>query len=444
MHVRFGGLLAALVPAAFVAAGPAWSQQNAEARTGLSAAEVMAIAERAEAAGDTASAIAAYGALANDPDVDVRNEARFRHGRLLAASGDLSGAALLYRRILDEKPDAARVRIELAAVLARMGDEAAARRELRQAQATGLPAEVALAVDQFAAALRARKPFGASLSVAIVPDSNINRATSRETLDTIVAPLELSQDAREQSGLGVRVGGQVYARVPLAANLTLVPRVSGQAELYRQSQFNDVSISTAVGLEWTAGRRDRLQPALAHTNRYYGGELYAQTSSAVLNWVHGLGRSAQLDTTATAARADYRTNDLQDGWLLDVSATYEQALSARSGFGVTLSATRQTARDPGYATISGGISAVYGREVGAASLFANVGVRQLEADERLFLFSDRRREWLYSAGAGGSFRKLAIAGFAPLVRLSYERNVSTVGIYDYSRFAADFGITRAF
>ena len=35
-------------------------------------------------------------------------------------------------------------------------------------------------------------------------------------------------------------------------------------------------------------------------------------------------------------------------------------------------------------------------------------------------------------------------GFAPLVRVSFERNASTIGLYDYSRLASEFGPARAF
>lgn len=429
--------------AALACAAPAYGQESAQSITGLSAADVMDIAARAEAAGDPESAIAAYSALTADPDVDVRSEARFRHARLLVAREDYAAAAALYRRILDERPDAGRVRLELAALLARLGEEGAARRQLRQVQAGSLPPEVALAVNQFTSALRATQPFGASVSFAIVPDSNINRATDAQTLDTIIAPLELSEDAQAQSGIGFRAGGQAFARVPLGGGVTLLPRLSGQAELYRDSRFNDVSASAAVSLE-IASARDRFRPTVAETFRYYGGERYAQTTSASLGWQHALGRSAQLETTISAARADYRLNDLQDGWLFDVSAGYERAFDARSGGAAAVSASRHVARDAGYSIKAGGANLLYWRELGRLTLFGSVGLRRLEADERLALFPERRREWLASGAVGGTIRHLSVAGFAPTVRVGFERNTSSVGIYDYSRTSVDFGITRAF
>jgi hypothetical protein len=39
---------------------------------------------------------------------------------------------------------------------------------------------------------------------------------------------------------------------------------------------------------------------------------------------------------------------------------------------------------------------------------------------------------------------LTVRGFAPLVRINFERNWSAVGIYDYRRLSVDFGLNRAF
>ena len=276
-----------------------------------------------------------------------------------------------------------------------------------------------------------------------MPDSNVNRATDAATLDTVLAPLQLSRDAREQAGVGARIGSQVYARVPVAPNLSLVPRVSGQGEFYRQGRFNDVSASALVGLEWSLGR-DRLRPSIGGTQRWYGGSPYARTATAAIDWQHPLGSKAQLTTSATIADTAYRGNHLQDGLLLNGAVAYERAFSPRTGGSITLSATRQTAKDPGYATASGAANLLGWHEFGRTTVYATAGLRRLEGDARLFLFPERRKDWNYSLGLGATFRRLQIHGFAPIVRLDWERNRSTVGIYDYSRKAATIGLTRAF
>jgi outer membrane protein len=418
----------------------ALAQNNAQT---LDVAQMFELAAARQVANEAETAVVLYQALEANPDPEIRAEARFRHGQLLETQHRYKDAALLYRAILDEKPDAQRVRLELAKVYALMGDMPGARRALRQAQAGGLPPEVAQVVDQYAAALRSFKPVSMSLEVSLAPSTNVNRATSAKTLDTIIAPFDLSDDARAKSGLGFRIGGQVFARVPLKPKLQLTARISGQSNLYRDSQFDDAVTAAQIGAELQLGKV-QLRPQIGRSYRWYGHSLYATTNSVSINFSRPIGRRAQLEVQGGAGWADYRTNDLQDGQIYDASISYERALTQRSGGSFTLSGQRQVAADRGYSTTSGGANLVVWREMGKATVFANAGLYRLEGDARLFLFPDRRKEWLGRAGIGATFRQIKIAGFSPVVRLNYERNQSTVGIYDYSSLSGDIGITRAF
>lgn len=409
----------------------------------LSAAQMLDVASQAQQAGKLADAETIYAALTKDPDIDVRSEARFRLSQLLTGQKRYVDAAIALRAILDEKSDAQRVRLELARVLALMGDERGAFKVLRQASAGGLPPDVALVVKQFTNAFRSRKPLGASLELALAPDSNINRSTNADTLDTIVAPLQLSRDARRQSGVGLKIGGQAYVRLPVAEGVRWLTRLSSQANLYRSSAFNDISGSAQTGVEWSKGR-SVWSPSLGRTYRWYGGNLYAVTDTASLNWRRALGVKAQLESDAAVGRSGYRLNALQSGTIYDFSVSYERALSMRSGGSVTLSTERQKAADPGYSTTSAGLGVAYWHELGQITLFASANARRLEADARLLLFPRRRRETYWRLGAGATFRQIQIAGFSPVLRASHERNRSSVGIYDYGRNTVEFGISRAF
>lgn len=410
---------------------------------GLTAAQLFELADHAKNRNDQEAAETIYRALEHDPDFDIRNEARFRHAQMLTRQTKLTAAAILYRAILDEKPDASRVRLELAAVLAQTGDLSAARHELRQAQAGGLPPEVAQVVNQYVAALRSFKPWGGSFELAVAPDSNINRATDAKTLDTVIAPLNLSGDARQRSGLGLKSSGQLYLRANLDKDITLVPRISGQGAFYRSDQFNDVSGSAQLGLEWRS-KADRFTPSAGYTRRWYGGDLYARTQSLSLDWLHPLGKRAQMSANIGVSRVRYVRNPLQDGAIYNGSLTYERALSARSGGSISFYFNRQTADDPGYATTSGALGTVYWHDFGKMTLFGTATASRLKADRRLFLYHDRRKEWYVRGGIGATFRQLKVAGFSPIVRIAYERNWSTVGIYDFKRAATEVGITRAF
>jgi hypothetical protein len=304
---------------------------EAATRSGLSAAQMFEIAGQAVGDADNAAAITIYEALARDPDIDVRCEARYRHGQLLVFGKNYLEAAVLFRAILDEKPDAGRVRLELAGVLMAMGEDSGARRELRQAQAGGLPPDVVRVVDQFQGALRANQPIGGSLEIALAPSTNINRATSATTVDTVIARFDLSKDAQAQSGLGGRIGGQGYLRLPVTDGLRWTLRGSGQGVFYRKSQFNDVAVAAETGLELTTGR-SRLQPSIGRIWRWFGGEVFTVSNTANLSWLRRIGARSQLDASIGYGRNDFRLNDLQDGNSYDASADWNtRSIHAAAG-----------------------------------------------------------------------------------------------------------------
>lgn len=409
----------------------------------LSADDLFMIAGRAIAASRFGDAEAIFRALSRDSDGEVRAEARFRLGLMFASMRRYRAAAQAFRDLLDERPDANRVRLELGRVLAMMGDEDAARRQIRQAQAAGLPPEVAITVGRFANSLRNSHRVGGSLEISLVPDSNINRATKAATIDTVIAPLTLDQDARARSGAGAKLSGEIYGRLPLAGGVKLLARSFGQASLYSERRFNDVSTGFSIGPEFRTGT-DRFRPAAGLSWRYYGGDLYARTRSISLNWLHPQGLRSQFLTDLSIAQAIYPINRLQSGRIYDASVALEHGFSATSGGSITLSANRQTARDPGYSTASGGIALLLWQDLGAATIYGTASYRYLGSDARLSLYPKRRSDDYVRIGSGASFRRLAVLSLAPIIRLAYERNRSTVGMYDYRRFSIDVGIIKAF
>jgi outer membrane protein len=431
--------------AALAAAAPAGAQESGAAKTvSLSAAELFAFADQARDAGDFATAQAAYRALAANPDMELRTEARFRLGLMLAdAQHKWSDAAVEFRKILDDKPKAARVRLELARMQAMMGHPGAAEREFRAAQANGLPPEVEQMVRFYANALGARKPFGGSVEVAIAPDSNINRATKSDTLGTIIGDFTLDQNARAKPGVGLALKGQGYFRTGIDQRANLLVRLSASGDVYRQSQFDDVVVGVQAGPEYASGK-DRISLSAGPAWRWYGMAPYSFTVAVSGNWQHPTGKRSQMRVDAGIAHIDNRRNDLQDGTAYSLSAGLDRAFSARFGGGVQLSASREATRDPGYATASGGANAYLFRELGKTTAVVSLGYSHLEADQRLFLYPKRRVEDRYTASLSATFRTLHIGTFAPLARLRWERNISTIELYDYSRFAGEIGITTAF
>lgn len=409
----------------------------------LSPSEMFEAAAAAQHNRHFATAEAIYRALSSNPDPAVRNEARFRLARMFRAQDRLSDAAVLLRRILDEQPNAEPVRLELASVLVAMGDEAGARRELRAARAGKLPPEVARQVDRFSEALRARKPLGGSLEITLANDSNVNRATRSDMLGTVIGDFTLDKNARAQSGRGVSLNGQGYGRVPLGRQMDLLTTVSGSADLYRKSQFNDITLGATIGPEMTLGKY-RLQASAGASRRWFGQVPFTDVATLQLDFARPLSATTEVRGAVAGSRIWNHLNALESGHSFSASVGTEIALSSRTGVGLTLVGIRQALNDPGYSTTSGQVSMFAWREAGRVTYTGALTWGRLVADERLLLYLHRRDERLYRASFGATARQFQFRGFAPTISFTWERNRSPVEIYDYGRCVFNVGVVRAF
>jgi hypothetical protein len=421
--------------------GEAATQSGATVRT--TATGLFRFAEAAMSKGDIETAEKAYRALSSDALAEIRAEARFRLALIESKRGHLTKAATLLRQVLDEKPNATPARLRLAQLLDTMGDQDGAWKEVRAAQASGLPPDVARIIDRWSDALRAARPIGASFEVALAPDSNISRSTRSDTLGTIFGEFEIDEDSKAKSGLGLSIRGQAFRRFDLRGEASLLARVSGSADLYRQSRFDDMALDLAVGPELQLGR-NRVTIEAGATQRWFGLEPYMRSGRLEASIRRPLNTRTQLRLSASAALLDNQANDLQDGKSYSLRAGIERALSATTGVALNLSTDRLSAKDPAYSTTGWRAGLFAWRDVGRTTLTAGAELGRLRADERLALLPEARRDKLSRLTFGATFRQLTLGGFAPVTRLVIERNRSTVEFYDYSRTRTEFALVRAF
>lgn len=443
MLVRIASIL---LLAAFAA--PAIAQQQScdpaqGCATGLTAPQVFGIAERYAAAHRFADAETLLKGLTHDPNADYRAEARFRLAALREAQGDKQGAIEWLKALLDEKPNAGRPRLELARLLAETGDESGARRELRRAGAAGLPEDVARVVDRFATALRSSRTIGGSIEVAIAPDSNINRATTQERVDTVVAPLTLSRDARATSGIGFSLSAQGFARGKITDHVDLLSRASVRADLYGKSRFDDIVMTLASGPEFRLGGA-RVRPAAVAQRRWFGGDLYSESYGGSLNVLKPLDRVSQVEGELTILQSNYARIPVQDGLLTDFNIAYDRALSPRFSTRVSVRATRQDAQVDFLSTDSVGVDLLASRAFGKQLGFIQLSGFRLGAKGRDPLFGATREDRRFDVTAGLILRRFTWHGLAPLIRVIHTESDSTIPIYDFRRTRVEFALSREF
>lgn len=433
----------ALLMAAAPQVPPSTDQTQPNIKVELTSEEMLRAAARALSDNHPELAQRLLMALISDPRMEIRNEARFRLADLAARKRHWQKAGQYLRDILDEDPQASRVRLELARIQAEMGDIEGSRRSLREAQAGGLPPDVAQAVERFSNTLRARKPFGVNVQLAIAPDSNINRATRSTTLGTVLGEFDIDENARRTSGLGLKLAAEAYWRRPVAKEISVVARAGITGDLYGRSEYNDVGAIVSIGPEFPL-LKGRASSLLGGQQRWFGGEAYYRSFDASLQWQRPLGRRSQLRAGLSYSQSNNLVNDLQDAETTGLTVGYETALSARSGVALNIAGIRQAAADPAYATWQAQASLTGWRDFGSSTLFANARYSRLEADERLSIYPRRRQDDSFSGLLGATFRSLAWKGWAPQVKVLYERNDSPIEVYRYDRWRSEFGVVKTF
>ncbi|HET8610157.1 MAG TPA: tetratricopeptide repeat protein, partial [Burkholderiales bacterium] len=134
-------------------------------------------------------------------------EALFLSGRLHLVHRQWTAAANDFRRMLQVNPNLPRVRLELARALYLAGDYQAAEYHFLLLTGQHLPSQVLKNVQYFLKQIREKAGYWGA-SVAIVPDTNANQATSAQTVVIDGQTFTLLDNARQKSGVGLYVSAQ--------------------------------------------------------------------------------------------------------------------------------------------------------------------------------------------------------------------------------------------
>lgn len=399
-------------------------------------------AERLMRSGDLTRAEALLGALTSDPDMELRNEARFRLGRLYRMQGDYVAAARQFRAILNEQPQAGPARIELARVLALMDNQEGARAELRRVQALDLPPAVAQLVDRVSSALRGVAPHGGSFEIGVAPDSNINRATSAQTVDGFTGPFVLDEDARSRSGVGLAIYARGYLRVAPASEVPLLLEANFSGDLYAEDQFNDLSLNLTAGPEIRTGQL-RFRPSLLVGRRWFGANRLYDRIGIQTDMRLPIDRVSGLQIYASLVDFYYRV-DNRSGPAMSLRVAYERALSARLYSRIALGVSRRNAEADTESNRTLSAEALISRDFGLATVFVGGSAAHIRSDEPFDFFGARRDDEFTEAFAGATIRAIDIEGFSPVLRVRWSRNDSPITIFDFERVRGELGITRSF
>ncbi len=238
-------------------------------------------------------------------------------GQAAIDAGHPLEAVFALERVLDQSPDFAPARAELARAYFLIGENEAARLEFRQAQEAEMPAKSKELIARYLSTIDERILGGISdssfyISVGLGHDSNVNSATSTSQIVVPTGILILPAPETDSS-VGLLQGGGRFSHA-LKQNLNLYG--SGNVRLYEafdESDFSTQIIDGVVGLHFLQGL-NQYRVSLV-------GQVFSLDGSANRNL---LGLSGQWQRTIDAANqftlfGQYASLRFPDAGRLDVN-----------------------------------------------------------------------------------------------------------------------------
>lgn len=375
---------------------------------------------------------------------DAGIERAFLDGMTSYAARDYRRAEILFRAILDRDPTLLRVRLELARTLFMEKEDEQADYHFRLAAGEHPPTPVIRNIVRFREAIRARRAWRFNFDVGFAPDSNINSATDKQSVDIGGLPFQLDPGARSRSGTGLFLGGDASIRLNRFGKLPIYLGAYGRWLRYRDHDFDDGYVGLEAGPEFRlAGAR--LRTTATGLTRWYGRRRLVASFGAHLDYDKLVGDKWTVIGTLLVRYNDYaRRRDL-DGWDGEARISASRPLGpATLGFAY-VGVGRSWANDPGQAFWRERVGVGVLKEIGwGLRPQLAIDVARQVGDGPLAPFARTRRDWLLQGTASIYKRDWNLEGFAPSLSLTITRNLSTLPLYQERRVRGEIRLTKAF
>ena len=437
----FGAMLLTLSLASAVTPDPVAAQETP--RLELSAESLIEAARAALSKGELEDAEFLLGGI--KPGEGKADDLDFLYGSIAMAWEDWQTAIARFRAMLIRDPSLPRVRLDLALAYFRAKEDSRAAYHFRQALGDeDLPPVVRARTLAFLDTIRRRKTWWVSTAVALAPDSNINAATNSRQVNLFGFPAQLSEDARQTSGVGLNanISGGYEARISPDLRFRTGARLSTRT--YKKSKFNDRTLTLRAGPRVLFEKFD-LRSELTARARRLSGEMYSRAAGIELSGDWHVAPAWRLSAAVGGERIFYETF-LGDGNMYRTQVGLAHALGPATLLRADGAFRREAVDSEAYSwrEFIAGVSAT--RELPRGFVVtAGSSYRLRRYDRPIAAFGPEARQDRTLAGRiKVSNRHIELFGFMPELTVRHERRSSNLSLYDYERNLIEVGVVRTF
>lgn len=379
------------------------------------------------------------------PDVAITPEGIRLRAELMARLGRPDDALLLLEGHLASNGSDAIARYQVGEIHFEAGRDSSATLAYRLALSGQLDATRRDLIQRRLETMQARRGLRLSLTAALVPDSNINNATSAGTIDLYGLQFVLSDDARQRSGVSASISANAERRWIVTDKLSV--SAGGGASLLDASgrTFDLVQFSGFAGPEWRLSPDARLSVVATYRDVRFGGEPLEVSTGLRMAGDAQTDRFTQWNASGHVDRIDSQRAREWDGWTYGVQASRTRYLGPSAFWRATVA---HDVYDLVGAEADFQISHVAaGRLISVPfSAFAYIEpyARVRDFQQRSTAFGVRRQDFELGVSARVSKRDWSFRNAFPFIQVTASRSWSNVVFGEYSRSRVEFGLTRDF
>jgi outer membrane protein len=389
------------------------------------------------------------------------NRTTFIRGLLLAAKGDLTGAAKNYRAVLADDPKLTLVRSELIQTLLKLDENDSAKHHLQLMEADAPNEVVANRIKAFIDTIDAKRPFTLNGFMSIAPSTNINSGSNHDKVTTLNSDFSSNPElditgSKKQSGIGMSAGMSVGFSKRLGNDWEAVFAGSLSGSVYSDPSFNSAQFSESAEMRYHIDRgyigfgavADQsivpLAPDPLNPNPVNIGINYHSYGPRV-SLRYNLGQRDSLATSAVYEWRDYANSTYLDGTALLTDFSWSHAFDSSLNVAIAGGYTKVNSNEAmvSYGTVFGGFS-VYKELPLGITVNTNAQILVSDFDAENIIAGKTRHDTRYVGSLTLTKRDFNILGFAPSVNYTYTLNNSNIELWDYDSHEFDLRFTKDF
>ena len=430
----------------------AWAESNNTTTVTMSAVDLIKKAGDLVYAGDYDRAQEILVKMPQTNNLSVEIERWYLLAQMEQKKGNIDEAIRIYRKILDDQPDLAKIRYELAICYMMKHQWYRADYHLRLAMAgKDIPDEIRQRMMYLRYIARQNKRWNAWFNFGAAPDNNVNQASGGE--ETIINEWgEFSRVLPEPErafGYNFILGGN-YEFV-LSDKWRWKNEANIYTNIYNKHKFDDLYLAAATGPRYIWERGDVWLAGVA-TRRWYGWDKYNWSVGGKIDSHYDWSRKLSSGLTLRVMDNKYdEYGEYMNGQTYSVSPHVSYSFDASKYFILFGGVDRDTAREDAYANWRYSIGLGFGVELPLGfRLYLEPSFSWMNYDGPRWAVKNHsfakitERDFMQRYAASISNHKFDIWGFVPTITVSYTKRDSNIAAREYEKWSAEFTMRQRF